>query len=243
MRVRLVASGGPGSQARRGAPASTRRRLPWFHAARMLSPHLRHHLADIGLSILVGLLVLDVVVVTPLTELGVVSRHLAEAGVVLILLAGVAALSWRNLLVRLFMLAATATVAVRLANLVLPDASLRLADTLLMMVGLGLLAALVLWQVFLPGRITLHRILGAIAAYLLIGLMFAQVFRLIEHLAPGAFLVHGKPAAYDTAVPLFRYYSFVALTTLGFGDITPAHPVARSMTLLDTLIASCIRPS
>src|SRR5262245_5290542 len=184
MRGRLVASRGPGSQAQRRAGVDTASGS-MVHAMRMLSPHLRHRLADVGLSVLVGLLVLDVVVVTPLAELGVVSRHLAEAGVVLILLAGVATLSWRNVLVRLFMLAATGTVAVHLANFVLPDTSLRLADTLLMMVGLGLLAALVLWQVFLPGRITLHRILGAIAAYLLIGLVFAQVFRLIEHLAPG----------------------------------------------------------
>jgi hypothetical protein len=202
----------------------------------MLSAHLRHRLADIGLSILVGLLVLDVAVIAPLTELGVVSRHLAEAGVGTVLLAGVAALSWRNTVVRLFMIAAAANVAVRLANLVVADAALRVTDALLTTATCGLLAALVLWQVFLPGRITLHRILGAIAAYLLIGLVFAQVFRLIAYWQPGAFLILGSPADYDAVVPRLRYYSFVALTSLGFGDITPAHPFARSTTVLETLI-------
>jgi Ion channel len=154
----------------------------------------------------------------------------------LILLAGVAAVSWRNAVVRLFMLAALGNIVVRLANLVLPDATLRLTDTLLTMTGLALLAALVLWQVFLPGRVDLYRILGAIAAYLLIGLLFAQVFRLIAQWAPGAFLVHGAALDYDTVVPLFRYYSFITFTTLGFGDLSPVHPLARSMTVLEALI-------
>jgi hypothetical protein len=202
----------------------------------MLSAHLRHRLADLGLSILVGLLVLDVVVIGPLTEVGMMSRHLAEAGVVIVLLTGVAALSWRNTVVRLFMVAAAANAAVRLANLVVADTALRVTDALLTTAAFGLLAALVLWQVFLPGRITLHRILGAIAAYLLIGLVFAQVFRLIAHWQPGAFLILGSPADYDAVVPRLRYYSFVALTSLGFGDITPAHPFARSVTVLETLI-------
>ena len=202
----------------------------------MLSAHLRHRLADIGLSVLVGLLLLDVAVLGPLAELGVVTRHLSEAGVVLILLAGVAALSWRNTLVRLFMVAAMTSIAVRLANLVLPDAVLRLTDTVLAIAAFGLLATLVLWQVFLPGPVNLHRILGAIGACLLIGLVFAQVFRLIAHWVPGAFLILGTPADYDAVVPRLRYYSFVALTTLGFGDITPAHPFARSITVLEALI-------
>lgn len=200
------------------------------------SAHLRHRLAEVGLSALVVLLLLDVVVVAPLAELGAMRRHFLEVGIVLILLAGVAALSWRNLLVRLFMVAAVASIAVRLANLFLPDAMLRVPDALLAMAGFGLLAALVLWQVFLPGPVSLHRILGAIAAYLLIGLVFVQAYRLIAHWLPGAFLVRGEPADYGTVVPLLRYYSFVALTTLGFGDITPVHPIARSVTVLETLI-------
>src|SRR5262245_24197549 len=210
-------------------------RAPVVGESRSWSAHQRNRLANVGLSILVALLLLDVTVMAPLEELGIVSRHLAEAVLALIFLAGVAALSWRNALVRLFIFAAAGNVAVRLANLVLPDATLRLADTLLTMTGLALLAALVLWQVFLPGRIDLHRLLGAIGAYLLIGLFFAQVFRLIAQWVPGAFLVHGVPLDYDTVVPLFRYYSFVTLTTLGYGDLIPVHPVARSMTVLEAL--------
>jgi hypothetical protein len=42
----------------------------------------------------------------------------------------------------------------------------------------------------------------------------------------------GKPAAYSDIVQHLTYFSFVSLTTRGFGDITPVHPIAKSMTLL-----------
>ncbi len=37
-------------------------------------------------------------------------------------------------------------------------------------------------------------------------------------------------------VTRLQYFSFVALTSLGFGDITPAHPLARSVTVFETLL-------
>ena len=124
----------------------------------------------------------------------------------------------------------------RVANLFLTDASLRVWDASLTLASAALLAALVLWQVFTPGRMSVHRLLGAIAAYLLIGMGFAQVYRLITHWAPPAFLVQGVPIPYDALVPRLEYYSFVALTSLGFGDIVPVHPIARSVTILETLV-------
>lgn len=200
------------------------------------SAHTRHALADWGLSALVTLLLLEIVVLSPLVELGTLDRHVTDAAFVLALLAAVAALSWRNLLARCFIAASAGAAAVRLANIVLPDASLRAWDASLTIASAGLLAALVLWQVFTPGRMNVHRLLGAVAAYLLIGLGFAQVYRLIAHWAPPAFLVQGGPMPYDALVPRLEYYSFVALTSLGFGDIVPLHPVARAVTILETLV-------
>ncbi len=202
----------------------------------LLSAHRRHHLADLGLTVLVALLLLDLVVMTPLVELRLVNRHLAQGLFVLVLLAGVAALSWHNAVARLFLLAALGCVAIRMANLVLPDAALRAWDAGFTLAALGLLASLVLWQVFSAGRMSLHRVLGAIAAYLLLGMVFAQMYRLIAQWAPGGFLVGGTPVDYDTVVPRLRYFSFVTLTSLGFGDITPAHPAARSVAVLEALV-------
>ena len=61
-------------------------------------------------------------------------------------------------------------------------------------------------------------ILGATNVYLMIGVAFAFMFGLIEHLQPGSFSGLGEP----TLVVLpFLYFSFITLTTLGYGDITP----------------------
>lgn len=202
----------------------------------LLSAHRRHHLADIGLSALVALLLLDLTVMTPLVEVGAVNRHVGQVLLLVLLLAGVAALSWHNAVSRLFILAAAGCAGVRLANLALPDQALRAWDAGFALAALGLLAVLVLWQVFSAGQMSLHRILGAIAAFLLIGMVFTQMHRLIAHWAPGAYLIGGVAADYETIVPRLGYFSFVVLTSLGFGDITPGHPIARSVTVLEALV-------
>jgi hypothetical protein len=200
------------------------------------SAHARHTLADWGLSALVTVLLLEITVLSPLAELGAVDRHVTGAAFVLALLIAVAALSWRNWLVRCFLAVSAGAVAVRVANLFLPDESLRVWDGCLTMTSAALLAALVLWQVFTPGRVNVHRLLGAIAAYLLIGMGFAQAYRLIVLWAPPALLVQGAPMTYDALVPRLEYYSFVTLTSLGFGDIVPLHPAARAATIFESLI-------
>jgi voltage-gated potassium channel Kch len=92
---------------------------------------------------------------------------------------------------------------------------------------------MVLTQVFRQGPITFHRIQGAIAAYLLLGLAWANAYDLIELARPGAlrFPEGGGP----TPIRLV-YFSFVTLTTVGYGDITPIHPAARSLAIAEALV-------
>jgi len=101
--------------------------------------------------------------------------------------------------------------------------------------ALGMLIAAILRQVFAAGHITFRRIEGAIAAYLLIGLVFACLYDLLHGLAPAAFLHHGEPARTGEQVGSYLFFSFVTLTTTGYGDIVPVHPVARSLALLEAL--------
>jgi voltage-gated potassium channel Kch len=92
---------------------------------------------------------------------------------------------------------------------------------------------MVLTQVFRQGPVTFHRIQGAIAAYLLLGLAWANAYELIELARPGAlrFPDGGGP----TPIRLI-YFSFVTLTTVGYGDITPLHPTARSLAISEALV-------
>jgi len=101
----------------------------------------------------------------------------------------------------------------------------------------GMLAVIVLLQVFREGHITIHRITGAVAFYLLIGLMWAFVYQLIALQWPAAFKLPASPVTYtaETLQSNFLYFSFVTLTTLGYGDILAVHPSARMLVILEAL--------
>ena len=77
-------------------------------------------------------------------------------------------------------------------------------------------------------HLTLQRIQGAVAVYLLLGVAWAGIYELIGGIWPGAFRFSEAPRSRAELTASLAYYSFVTLTTMGYGDITPLHPVARS---------------
>jgi hypothetical protein len=89
--------------------------------------------------------------------------------------------------------------------------------------------------VFAPGRITYHRVMGAILLYLTIGLTFVALYTFLGLLIPDAFSgmsLKDTPALPSTLV----YFSFGTLTTAGAGDLAPLHPIARSLTNIEAMI-------
>lgn len=131
---------------------------------------------------------------------------------------------------------ALVTLVVRWAKIFVPSAGLATLDTLLLLVFLGMLAVIVLFQVFREGPITIQRISGAVVVYLLLGLMWALAYQLIELQQPGSFNFADAPAIGDTLSARLVYFSFVTLTTLGYGDITAVSPVARTLAMLEAVI-------
>ena len=93
-------------------------------------------------------------------------------------------------------------------------------------------ALAILVKTFKSGEITFQRIEGSIVVYLLIGMMFAFVFQAI-YLFTGAASFNNITG---TDLRGFLYYSFTTLTTMGYGDITPVHPLARSFATFEALI-------
>lgn len=87
--------------------------------------------------------------------------------------------------------------------------------------------------------VTADIIAGAVCVYLLLGVIWALVFSLIEQLLPGSFLVNGSPFAPDVAQSVLRsellYLSFITLSTVGYGDVVPAVPSARAFAVLEAL--------
>jgi len=92
-------------------------------------------------------------------------------------------------------------------------------------------ALAILIKTFQPGEITYHRIEGSIVVYLLAGLIFAYVFHAV-YLFAGATSFNNMKGDLKE----FLYFSFTSLTTMGYGDITPVHPLARSLANLEALI-------
>ena len=88
--------------------------------------------------------------------------------------------------------------------------------------------------VFAPGRVTRHHIMGAVLLYLTIAITFVAVFTFIGSLVPRAFsglLLEDSPSLASNLI----YFSFVTLTTTGYGDIFPVHPIARSLCNLESI--------
>ncbi len=79
-------------------------------------------------------------------------------------------------------------------------------------------------------------ICGAVAAYLMIGLSGGFIALLIETQQPGAFLVNGELLPRQGLPNALLYFSMVSLSTIGYGDIIPVAPIARSASLTIGLV-------
>ncbi|GDY32320.1 hypothetical protein GTS_39530 [Gandjariella thermophila] len=79
--------------------------------------------------------------------------------------------------------------------------------------------------------VSVQTILGALSAYLIVGLMFAAGYGALDELGSRPFFAHG--AAVDPAV--LQYFSFTTLTTLGYGDYTAATNTGRAVAVLEAL--------
>ena len=102
-----------------------------------------------------------------------------------------------------------------------------------------LIALVIIWTVaravFGPGRITYHRIVGAILLYLTIGLVFVALYTMVGAHSPNAF--SGTTITARVSLPSdLVYFSFTTLTTLGYGEIMPVHPIARSLSNVEAII-------
>ncbi len=130
------------------------------------------------------------------------------------------------------LLAGLGALAGNLLGVVAPTSGMRAVGDLLGLVLLVLTTLLILNSVVQTRRVEIDTVIGGICVYLLIGLCFTTVYRLLLDLDPGAFLLGDQPLteafADQSSLPTrLLYFSFVTLTTTGFGDIRPATEIAQ----------------
>jgi len=100
--------------------------------------------------------------------------------------------------------------------------------------------ALALWGILravLVHRVSSNAILGALCGYLLLGIIWSLLYGAVETAAPGSFRLPDAPDAtpYSPQRGVLNYFSFVTLTTVGYGDVTPLSPLARSLAWMEAV--------
>jgi Ion channel len=196
----------------------------------------RIRLLDQSLTFFLAILILIIFVVFPLAGLGWLGKFIVDLVLSILLLSGALATKRSRTLTILVVLLTIAGLVVHWTGVYVPKFSHPVLEPVLLFTCLLAFAVITLILVFRPGAITLHRVLGAIAAYLLIGLMWSYGYFLADMLIPGS--IHPTMTTQEIVSPMARYvyFSFTTLTTLGYGDIVPLHPIARTLAVCEALI-------
>jgi len=163
-------------------------------------------------------------------------RLFIEPSLIIILLMGVWSLEKeKQWLVKIGIIFAATGITIAAINFFLHSPELRLVN-----IGIILLFSLTsTWvasrNLLLSGAIDINKIIGAICIYLLLGINWSFFYLITNIAIPESF--HGLTSTdIGTQLSDLLYYSFVTITTLGYGDITPLKPIARTLAYLEAIV-------
>lgn len=194
--------------------------------------------SDAGLTALLGFLFLQIFVLYPSVGSEVIGRNLIHISFVLVLVSGVMTVIETPLWGRLAVALGIISFIGRIALIVYPGMALEALNALLTPLFSGVLVVLILMQVFREGPVNYHRIAGAVAAYMLMGVLWGSLYFLIDLASPGAFNFATFPPPTDAHALAGKlvYFSFITLTSVGYGDILPAHPAVQTLAMLEAIV-------
>ncbi len=189
-----------------------------------------------GLTALLIIEALLIFLVVPLTGMGVLPEFILPAMFILLVIS-ILVVTWHS---HIASIAVTAAVLLSpIGTFIWREHPTPLTEWLSAggrLLAISAVSLTIARAVFASGRVTFHRVQGAVVLYLNFALLFFTIYRLIEVLLPNSFsnLPHAG-AEYGSGAALL-YFSFSTLTTLGYGDIVPVHPLARSLANLEGVI-------
>ena len=196
---------------------------------------LRERWSDPLLTTLTVLLILMMFVFAPLQAIGIKLFQVLSFVSALGIIAGIFLLSGSPTVVVALLGAFAMAGTAALSRLSAPSVfDVYLFAGALLIMGVAMIGV-VSRTVFATGRVTHHRIIGAILVYLSLAVIFTSLFTIVGLLVPNALsgmLFKDDPALASNVI----YFSFVTLTSTGYGDVFPVHPVARSLCNLETII-------
>lgn len=88
----------------------------------------------------------------------------------------------------------------------------------------------ILASIIAAKRVTTDIIFGAVAVYMLVGVIVAVLFQLLHDIGAGGVITHIDKVGQD-AFAEYVYFSFITLTSVGYGDFAPLTPAARTLAL------------
>jgi hypothetical protein len=104
------------------------------------------------------------------------------------------------------------------------------------LLAIGALSVVIAKAVFGPGRVTRHRVQGAIVLYMNFALFFFILYQLIDVLVANSFSGLPQSGSEHGSGAALLYFSFGTLTTASYGDIKPLFPIARNLSNLEAMI-------
>lgn len=151
-------------------------------------------------------------------------------------LLGVGVLSLRNagLLFKVAMTIAVLGILLNIAASQTTTVAYVYASSAAVMIFLIIAIAYTFKQIAVDSTISTNRIIGAIAVYLLLGVLWSVAYTIVELLWPGSFrgFESGTGATWASD---WLYFSFVTMTTLGYGDIAPVSATARMLAYMQAI--------
>ncbi len=177
-------------------------------------------------------LTLTLFVLAPLLSGRIITPIILKIAFALILISGALVVTTWTSVRLLAIVVALMSVALNLFGL-LSEKTAQTLDTLLSVGTLTAFAMLMGRNFLSRRRVQAHRIAGAVTIYLLIGLIWARLYQLLDLLNPGSFRF---PEGEGLHAAGLTYFSFVTLSTLGYGDITPINIIARDLTVLEAVM-------
>lgn len=187
---------------------------------------MRKHNFEYLLAGLLIILILDPMLDVWLDDM---SNILFEASYLVALIIGVWSLLHDRRWFVIGVILAVLAVAMTAMSVYLKSMPVLVIDLGIMLVFFLLTAIFALRYIFIDKELSLNKLMGSLCVYLLMGIIWSILYIFADLHTPGAFSnLQGTPGE-------FLYYSFVTLTTLGYGSIVPLTPLTRTLAYLEAI--------
>ena len=160
----------------------------------------------------------------------------------ILLIAGIYIVSTNKQLLTVAVLLAMLTFTVIWFNIFMQNQNLLIFGLILQIIFFAVTTITIITHVLEYRKVTADKIYGAICGYLLIGFIWGLGYTLLETLMPNSFnFTNGLSHAlsYPSSHPIhfyqFFYFSYITLTTLGYGDVTPITNITRAFSSLEAI--------